>query len=70
MQQIQFFKMAAYISGDLSALWRLRQSTRLFQIEQLERLCSEDTLSRLMITPTIESYWIPSQKKKKSKLHI
>ena len=29
---------------------------------QLERLCSEDTPRRLMITHTIESYWIPSQK--------
>ena len=31
------------------------------QLEQLERLRSEDTLRRLMITHTIESYWIPSQ---------
>ena len=35
----------------------------LFQIklEQLECLRSEDTPCRLMITNTIESYWIPSQ---------
>ena len=40
------------------------------QLEQLERLRSEDTPRRLMITHTIESYWIPSQKKTKSKLQI
>ena len=28
------------------------------QLEQLERLRSEDTPRRLMITRTIESYWI------------
>ena len=38
------------------------------KLEQLERLRSEDTPRRLMITHTIESYWIPSQKKTKSKL--
>ena len=31
-------------------------------LEQLERLRSEDTPRRLMITHTIESCWIPSQK--------
>ena len=40
------------------------------KLEQLERLRSEDTPRRLMITRTIESYWIPSQKKTKSKLQI
>ena len=40
------------------------------QLEQLERLRYEDTLRRLMITNTIESYWIPSQKKTKSKSYI
>ena len=40
------------------------------KLEQLERLRSEDTPHRLMITHTIESYWIPSQKKTKSKLQI
>ena len=40
------------------------------KLEQLERLRSEDTPWRLMITHTIESYWIPSQKKTKSKLQI
>ena len=37
---------------------------------ELERLRSEDIPRRLMITHTIESYWIPSQKKTKSKLQI
>ena len=40
------------------------------KLEQLESLRSEDTPRRLMITHTIESYWIPSQKKTKSKLQI
>ena len=40
------------------------------ELEQLERLRSEDTPRRLMITHTMESYWIPSQKKTKSKLQI
>ena len=36
---------------------------RQWQLEQLERLRSEDTPCRLMITHTIESCWIPSQNK-------
>ena len=40
------------------------------ELEQLEGLRSEDTPRRLMITHTIDSYWIPSQKKTKSKLQI
>ena len=40
------------------------------KLEQLERLHSEDNPCRLMITHTIESYWIPSQKKTTSKLQI
>ena len=43
--------------------------TRL-KLEQPERLRSEDTPRHLMITHTIESYWIPSQKKTKSKSQI
>ena len=39
------------------------------QLEQLERLRSEDTPRRLMITHTTESY-DPSQKVTKSKLQI
>ena len=35
------------------------------KLEQLKCLRSEDTTRRLMITHTIESYWIPSQKKTK-----
>ena len=42
----------------------------LIKLEPLERLRSEDTPRRLMITHTIESYWIPSQNKTKSKLQI
>ena len=41
-----------------------------WKLEQLERLRSEDTPRCLTITHTIESYWIPSQKKTKSKLQI
>ena len=33
------------------------------QLEQLERLCSEDNPCRPMITHTIGSNWIPSQNK-------
>ena len=40
------------------------------ELEQLERLHSEDTPRRLMITHSIDSLWIPSQKKTKSKLQI
>ena len=39
----------------------------MMQLEQLERLRSEDTPSRLMITYTIESYWIPSQNNNRSR---
>ena len=39
------------------------------QLEQLERLHSDET-RHLMITHTIEPYWIPSQKKTKSKFQI
>ena len=44
-----------------------------YKLEQLERLRSEETpppARRLMITHSIESYWIPSQKKTKSNLQI
>ena len=40
------------------------------ELEQLECLHSEDTPRRLMITHSIDSLWIPSQKKTKSKLQI
>ena len=39
----------------------------IFKLEQLGRLRSEDTPRRLMITHTIESYWIPSQKNYRSR---
>ena len=40
------------------------------KLQQLERLRSDDPPARLMITHTIESYWISSQKKTKLKLQI
>ena len=40
------------------------------QLEKLERLRSEDTRRRPMITNTIESHWIPNQNRIKSKLQI
>ena len=42
----------------------VKHLVKLNKLEQLERLRSEDTPRRLMITHTIESYWIPSQKSK------
>ena len=38
------------------------------QLEQLERLCSEDTPRHLMITHTIESCWIPKVKTRSNDL--
>ena len=38
-----------------------------YELEQLERLRSEDTPRRLMITHTFETYWIPSQKNNRSR---
>ena len=40
------------------------------KLEQLEHLRSENTLCCPMITHTIDSYWIPSPNKTKSKLQI
>ena len=37
-----------------------------YKLEQLERLRSENTPHRLMITHTIDSYQIPSQKNMES----
>ena len=54
--------MSAALSSQ-KVLWTVNQSLQQFKLEQLERLRSEDTPRRLMITHTIESYWIPSQKK-------
>ena len=48
----------------------LLHKQRWAKLEQLEHLRSEETPRHLMITHTIESYWIPSQKKTKSKLQI
>ena len=52
------------------ATWHVAIECSNKELEQLERLRSEDTPRRLMITHTIESYWIPSEKKTKSKLQI
>ena len=57
------------LSLQLHNVWALCIQIR-SKLEQLERLRSEDTPRCLMITHTIESYWIPSQKKTKSKLQI
>ena len=56
--------------------WKAQGPTAMHQtkeqgkLEQLERLCSEDTPRHPMITHTIPSYWIPRQNKTKSKIQI
>ena len=42
----------------------------MYELEKLEYLRSEDTPRCPMITHNIDSYWIPSQNKTKSKLQI
>ena len=59
------WRIYAALGGD-----ELNHSKDSFQLEPPERLRSEDTPHRLMITHSIESYWIQSQKKTKSKLQI
>ena len=49
------------MQSNITHLCILHNSHKKYQLEQLERLRSEDTPCRLMITHTIESYWIPSQ---------
>ena len=49
------------------AEWQCFENQPQKQLEQLERLHSEDTPRRLMITNTIESYWILSQKYNRSR---
>ena len=44
-------------------LYHCVQIFKLIELEQLERLRSEDTPRRFMITHSIESCWIPSQNK-------
>ena len=51
-----------YIATYVCLLWKQVLNGH-FQLEQPERLRSEDTPRRLMITHTIESCWIPSQNK-------
>ena len=57
-----------YVQCGLKLIWNLSEFCHNKKLEQLEGLRSEDTPRRLMITHTIESYWIPSQKKTKSKI--
>ena len=59
-----------YFCSDIKVLNLVLGFANFFELEQLERLRSGDIPHRLMITHTIESYWIPSQKKTKSKLQI
>ena len=60
------YQFINYVDMDLD-MWKKRF---LKKLEQLECLRSEDTPRRLMITHTIESYWIPSQKMTKWNLQI
>ena len=53
-----------------TVLYRHMLSLGQNELEQLECMRSEDIPRRLMITHTLESYWIPSQKKTKSKFQI
>ena len=50
-------------SHHLNQSWLVIRTSGQIELEQLERLRSEDTPRPLMITHTIESYWIPSKKK-------
>ena len=50
--------------------WQTLGNHYLDQLEQLKNLPSEDTPIHLMITHSIESYWIPNKKKTKLKLQI
>ena len=59
-----------YTVGSIAPGGCLKLIGCLIELEQLQRLRSEDTPRRFMITHTIESYGIPSQKKTKSKLQI
>ena len=46
-----------------------RRETQL-QLERLKHLSSEDAHRRSIITHTVDSYWIPSQNKTKSKSNL
>ena len=63
--------LLAWYKVTVNHRWYVNWNTKnTCKLEQLERLRSEDIPRRLMITHTIESNWIPSQKKTKSKLQI
>ena len=66
MLSSQFFNITLlhYETSDYKCLDQYLHKTKL---EQLERLRSEDTPRRLMITHTIESYWIPSKRNNRSR---
>ena len=63
VQFIYFLYDSRYTKAVNMPLWDVIHF--LYQLEQLERLRSDDTLRRLMITHDIESYWNPSQQKTK-----
>ena len=52
----------------ITTLWHRIKWDTLRKLEQLERLRSEDTPRRLMITHTIESCWIPQVKTRSNDL--
>ena len=51
----------------VQVLYHIQGRQMWLKLEQLERLRSEDTPRRLMITHTIGSYWIPSQQNNRSR---
>ena len=59
-----------FVKSKIYIMMFFTRNSNLTELEQLECLHSKDTTRRPMIIHTIESYWIPSQKKTKSKLQI
>ena len=60
--------MVAYLAMWLQVPWCSNRKPSIpITLTKLERLRSEDTPRRLMITHIIESYWIPSQKNNRSR---
>ena len=69
---VRSFESYPYLKcSTIEMLWRHISNMNMFikscldilELEQLERLRSEDTPRRLMITHTIESCWVPNQNK-------